>query len=201
MSKKLIIIGASGHGKVVADIALLNGYEDIVFLDDDPGKKECLGFPVIGDVSLLESIEGEVFVGIGDNRIREAYMKAHPEREYPVFVHPRAVVARDVKLGRGTVVMAGAVINPGADIGEGSVVNTGSSVDHDSIVGDYSFVAPGARICGCVNIGDRVWAGAGSVVINCVSVCDDCMIGAGSTVLHDIKEPGTYFGTPARRKD
>ena len=194
---RLIIIGASGHGKVVADIAVLNGYEDIVFLDDDESLKECAGFPVIGKSN--EAPDGEVFVAVGNPQTRKRLMEFYEDRIQPVLIHPNAVVAGDVEIGSGTVVMAGTVINPGARVGRGVIVNTSSSIDHDCSVGDYSHVSVGAHLCGTVRVNDSVWIGAGATVINNVNICGGCMIGAGAVVIKDISEPGTYVGVPARK--
>ena len=193
---RLVIIGASGHGEVVADIAALNGYEDIVFLDDNASIKECAGYPVVGKTS--EAPEGAVFVAIGSSDVRKRLMKQYHDREQPKLIHPSAVVAKGTEIGEGSVVVAGVVINPGARIGRGVIVNTGSSIDHDCGVGNYSHVAVGVRLCGTVYIGEGTWIGAGATVINNVNVCDSCVIGAGSVVIRDIVRPGTYAGTPAR---
>jgi sugar O-acyltransferase (sialic acid O-acetyltransferase NeuD family) len=193
---RLIVIGASGHGKVVADIAVLNCYEDIVFLDDDEAIKECASFPVIGKST--EAPDGEILVAVGNPQTRKRLMELYKDRTQPVLIHPNAVVAEDVKIGSGTVVMAGAVINPGTKIGRGVIVNTSSSIDHDCSVGDYSHVSVGAHLCGTVKVEDGVWIGAGATVINNVNICGGCTIGAGAVVIKDIKEPGTYVGVPAK---
>ena len=194
---KLIIIGASGHGKVVADIARLNGYSDVVFLDDDETIKECAGYPVVGKST--EAPAGEVFVAVGNAKIRKKLMERFKDRTHPILIHPSAVLAKDVKIGDGTVVMAGAVINPGAKIGKGCIVNTSSSIDHDCEVGDYSHISVGAHLSGTVIVGKDTWIGAGATVSNNVSICGGCMIGAGAVVIKDIDEPGTYVGVPAKQ--
>lgn len=193
---KLIIIGASGHGKVVADIAKHNGYEEIVFLDDDELLRECAGYPVVGKSD--SAPEGEVFVAIGNAKIRKMLMERFSDRIQPALIHPNAVIAEDVLIGEGTVVMAGAVVNSGSVIGKGSIINTCSSVDHDCIVADYVHVAVGAHLCGTVKVGESTWIGAGATISNNVSICGNCMIGAGTVVVKDIKEEGTYIGVPAR---
>lgn len=192
---KLTIIGASGHGKVVADIARLNGYSGIVFLDDDESVKECAGYPVIGKST--EAPEGEVFVAVGNAAIRKQIMERYDERLMPVLIHPSAVIASDVKIEKGTVVMAGAVINPGTKIGRGVIVNTTSSIDHDCAVGDYVHISVGAHLCGTVHIGNSTWIGAGATISNNINICESCMIGAGAVVIKDIEVPGTYVGVPA----
>jgi sugar O-acyltransferase (sialic acid O-acetyltransferase NeuD family) len=193
---RLVIIGASGHGKVVADIAELNGYKDIVFLDDDESIKECAGWPVVGKSS--EAPDGEVFVAVGNPETRKRLMELYCDRIQPVLIHPKATVAEVVKIGSGTVVMAGVVINPGVTIGKGVIVNTSSSIDHDCSVGDYSHISVGAHLCGTVKVEDIVWVGAGATVINNVNICGGCTIGAGAVVIKDIDKSGTYVGVPAK---
>ena len=194
---RLIIIGASGHGKVIADIAAKNGYKEIVFLDDDETVKDCAGFPVIGKAQEAKILSGDKIVAIGNATIRE---RIQSEIETISLIHPDAVIGRRVKIGRGTVVMAGTVINSDAVIGNGCIINTSSSVDHDCVVEDYSHIAVGAHLCGTVHVGKSTWIGAGATVSNNISICDNCVIGAGATVIKDIEKPGTYIGVPARLK-
>lgn len=204
MHKKLIIIGASGQGKVVADIALkLNKYEEISFLDDNENAQECMGIPVIGKSSDMEEYvdKADFFVAIGNAKIRK---KLTEQLEVlgamiPVLIHPNAVIGEWVTVGKGTVIMAGAVVNPNCAIGKGCIVNTCSSVDHDCCIGDYVHVAVGAHIAGTVSIKDNTFIGAGVAIKNNVSICADCIIGAGAVVVKDIEEAGTYVGVPARR--
>lgn len=195
--KRLIIVGASGHGKVVADIALLNGYTDIVFLDDDESIKECLGFPVVGKTSDAKSMSGDFFVAIGNSSIRKRISES---LHCVTLIHPKAVIGRDVTVGAGSVVMAGAVVNPGTIIGKSCIINTLSSVDHDCVIGDYSHIAVGAHICGTVVIGEETWIGAGATVINNISISGNSIIGAGATVVKTIEKMGIYVGTPAQAK-
>lgn len=196
--KRLIIIGASGHGKVIADIALLNGYEDIVFLDDDESIKKCAGFPVIGKTSEAKTLDGDKVVAIGNAKIRQRIMS---DIQTVTLVHSKAVIGRNVEIGEGTVVMAGAVINPESKIGKGCIINTDSSVDHDCIIGDFVHVAVGAHICGTVKVGHGTWIGAGATVSNNISICANVTLGAGTVVVKDIAEDGTYIGVPARKMD
>lgn len=195
---RLIIIGASGHGKVVADIAVRNGYQDIVFLDDNERTKTCAGFPVVG--SSMNAPAGDIFVAIGEAKDRKRLMEYYQDRLIPTLIHPNATVAPNAEIGAGTVVTAGAVINPSAKIGSGCIINTCSSVDHDCVVSDYVHVAVGAHLCGAVTVGKGTMIGAGATVINNVNVCEDCIIGAGAVVIHNIKMPGIYIGVPAEIK-
>lgn len=196
--KKLIIIGASGHGKVIADIAIRNGYEDIVFLDDDENVKECAGFPVIGKTREALQLDGDKIVAIGNPKIRERIQE--DISGIVTLIHPDAVISRRVEIGEGSVIMAGAVVNTDVVIGKGCIINTAASVDHDCMLGDFVHVSVGSHLSGTVNVGKRTWIGAGSTVSNNVNICGDCMIGAGAVVIKDIDKPGTYIGVPAREK-
>ena len=197
--RKLAIIGASGHGKVVADIARKNGYKEIVFLDDDESIHECGGYQVKGKSSEAGTIDADIIVGIGNAGIRKRIKKKKKKKKLATLIHPDAVIAEDVAIGAGTVVMAGAVINPGVRIGKGCIINTCSSVDHDCVVGDYVHISVGSHLCGTVSVGDGTWIGAGATVSNNVSICSDSMIGAGAVVVKDIDSAGTYMGVPARK--
>lgn len=197
--RKLAIIGASGHGKVVADIARKNGYKKIVFLDDDESIHECGGYPVIGKSIEAGMIEADVIVGIGNSGVRKRIQDSIPNEKLTTLIHPDAVIAEDVVMGVGTVVMAGAVINPGVRIGKGCIINTCSSVDHDCDVGDYVHIAVGSHLCGTVSVGDGTWIGAGTTVSNNISICSGCMIGAGAVIVKNIDSAGTYMGVPARK--
>lgn len=196
--KKLTIIGASGHGKVVADIAKLNGYQEIVFLDDNEMVNFCGKYPVIGSSKDIISQSNHLFVAIGNFNIRKRIMEQFPNKVYPVLIHPNAVIAESARIGKGSVIMAGTVINSDARIGEGCIINTSSSIDHDCSVGNYVHIAVGAHLCGTVSVGNETWIGAGATVSNNITICDNCIVGAGSVVVRNLTVKGKYFGVPAR---
>ena len=198
---RLIIVGASGHGKVVADIARLNGYTDILFLDNNSEIKNCAGHHVLGPDSMLSELNGDVFIAVGNATVRKKLMEQYSDRLFPILIHPQAVVADSVKLGSGTVVMAGVVINPETTVGKGCIINTASSVDHDCDISDYVHVSVGAHVAGTVNIGEGTWVGAGAIISNNINVCENCMIGAGAVVITSITVEGTYIGVPAKRNN
>ena len=197
---RLIIVGASGHGKVVADIAILNGYKEIVFLDNNPDISECAGFRVIGPDSMAAELDGDLFIAVGDSKVRKHLMDVNSNRYFPLLVHPDAVIAKGTAIGDGTVIMAGTVVNPGVKIGRGCIINTCSSVDHDCVIGDFVHIAVGSHLSGTVKVGNETWIGAGATVSNNVNICGRCIIGAGAVVIKDIEEEGTYIGVPAKKK-
>lgn len=197
---RLVIIGASGHGKVVADIAEKNGYDEIRFYDDNESIRSCGKWPVVGTIEKAMGTRDDVFIGIGDARIRETLMKNFTDCRFPVLIHPNAVVAADVEIGEGTVIMAGAVVNPGAKIGRGVILNTCSSVDHDCVIADFVHVSVGAHLSGTVVVGQRTWIAIGAIISNNITICPDCVIGAGAVVIKSIASPGIYVGVPAEYK-
>lgn len=202
--KNLIIIGASGHGKVVADIASrMNRYEKICFLDDNMSIHSCLGFPVVGATGDYRKFisESDFFVAIGNADVRKKIQEQLLAENacIPTLIHPQAIIGSSVRIGIGTVVMAGAVVNPDVTIGTGCIINTGGSVDHDCVIGDYVHVAVGAHIAGAVSVGDSTWIGAGAIVSNNIHICGHSMIGAGAVVVTDIENEGTYIGVPAKK--
>lgn len=201
---RLVFIGASGHGKVCAEVAEMNGYSEILFLDDNRKLKECGSYPVVGAEADFEKFMDEntgFFVSIGNTetrkRIQEEIM--HSNGRFVTLIHPDAVVSKNVRIGVGTVIMAGVVINSGTVICNGVIVNTSSSIDHDCKIAQYSHIAVGAHLCGGVKIGVESWIGVGASVNNNMDICGGCTVGAGAVVVKDIKEAGTYIGVPARR--
>lgn len=204
MKNKLLIIGASGHGKVVADIALkMNKWQSIAFLDDDKSIKTSIGLEVIGtsDDIFTHIDEYEIFVGIGNNDTRQ---RIHEMLEtfgasIPILIHPSAVIGSQVDVGTGTVVMAGVVVNCCTKIGKGCIINTGSTIDHDNCIEDFVHVSPGSHLAGTVKVGKGSWLGIGSVVSNNINIANGCKVGAGSVVVKDISESGVYVGVPVRR--
>ena len=197
--KRLIIIGASGHGKVVADIAVHSGYDQIEFLDDDETLIKCGSWPVVGKCNRASETDGDLFVAIGNSDTRKKFVEQFSDKRLVTLIHPDAVIADGIRLGAGSVVMAGAVINPDAKIGKGCIINTSSSVDHDCQIEDYVHIAVGVHLSGTVHVGEGSWIGAGATVSNNVNICGGCMIGAGAVVIKDITEPGTYVGVPAKK--
>lgn len=202
MHKNVIIIGASGHGKVIADIILSSG--DIVrgFLDDalDLQNKSVAGFSILGVTADYKKFSDcEFVIAIGDPYIREKIATALSVKWYTA-VHPSAVISSlGVEIGEGTVVMANAVVNTCAKIGRHCIINTGAIAEHDNVLEDFVHLSPNSTLAGTVKIGKSTHIGVGACVKNNVSIVSDCIIGAGAAVVKDIVESGTYVGVPVRK--
>lgn len=200
MCRKVIVIGAGGHGRVVADIVNASGDVLEGFLDDSRMEPPC-------DIKLLGRVEDytaftsdhSFIVAIGDPRIRRKIVERLGHVRWYTAIHPTAVISKTgVCIGEGSAIMANAVVNPYAKIGCHCIINTAAVVEHDNVVGDYAHISVGAKLGGTVEIGMNTWVGIGACVKNNVHVCGDCMIGAGTVVLHDIETAGTYYGLPAK---
>ena len=202
MNENVVIIGAGGHGKVVADIIRMSGDKVIGFLDDNPERQEIFaGIPILGRINEYKRFPNAKYViAIGNASIREKIAFSLQEVQWYTAVHPAASFSRfDTKMGEGTVVMAQAVINPGAVIGKHCIINSGAVVEHDDMIEDFVHISVGSKLAGNVHIGRRTWIGIGGVINNNLSICNDCVIGAGGVVVKDIGRPGTYIGIPVKK--
>ncbi len=206
MIKRLAIIGASGHGKVIADIAELNGWNEIVFFDDAyPNVSFEKNWKVVGSTANLilmkEDFDGFI-VAIGDNAIRldKTNMLISKGLNAVSLIHPNAVISKYVSIDVGSVIMAGAIINPFVKIAKAAIINTASSIDHDCVLSDGVHVSPGVCLAGSVEVGELAWLGIGSVVKQCVKIGKNAVVGAGAVVIKDIPNHVTVMGNPAKIK-
>jgi sugar O-acyltransferase (sialic acid O-acetyltransferase NeuD family) len=202
---RFFVYGASGHGKVVADILLARNIAVEGFIDDDPGRRSArlLGLRVLGDSKWLadQARSGPVStaLGIGDNfaRRRVANRCVAENVELITAVHPSATIAGSAILGRGVVVAAGCRVNPDAYVGEGTILNTGTVVEHDCRIGNFTHLSPNVAMGGGSGLGDYSWLGMGSVVIHGVTVGSGCIVGAGAAVIQDVRDWVVTVGVPA----
>ena len=201
----LLIIGAGGHGKVIADIAsALGKWDQIAFVDDKyPDLTQVLDWPVIGGMEDFRNHREEypdVFVAVGDNAVRQKITIWSEEAGFhlPTLIHPRAAVSRLAVIGAGTIINSQSAVNANATIGKGCIVNTGATVGHDCVLGDFVHVAPGASLAGETVIGDGCWIGMRSAVIEQLTVGKGVVIGAGAVVTRNIPDNKLVVGIPAK---
>jgi sugar O-acyltransferase (sialic acid O-acetyltransferase NeuD family) len=201
----LLVLGAGGHGKVVADAAISMRLWDLIAFADDRGDTltRPLGLEVVGAVSDFEALSRRfdcVAFGIGDNRTRlSLYARClQAQHQLPVIVHASAAVSPHASVGPGSVIFAQAAVNVGANLGPACIVNTAATVDHDCLLGEGVHVSPGANLAGNVTIGPRTWIGIGACVRQGIRVAHDVMVGAGSVVVADVEAGATVLGVPAR---
>lgn len=201
--KRLIILGASSHGKDCLDIALKMGlWNEIAFLDDDVTKTQALGFRIIGNVDHASDFlpNSDFFVALGNVSLRELLtQKLDLIRANIVsLIHPSASIALNVDIDRGSCFFANSVVNNSASIARGCIVNIAACVAHDAIIHPFVHLSPGSVIGGNVSIGSKAWIGMGAKVISNVSICDETRIAAGTYVLKDIAATGVYHGLHAQ---
>jgi sugar O-acyltransferase (sialic acid O-acetyltransferase NeuD family) len=208
LTMRILIIGAGGHGRVVAD-AIIEArragahVEPVGFLDDDTSRTGRVhgSVPVVGGLDARARVPHDaVIVAIGDNATRArvtAAMETAGER-LAVSRHPTAIVAADVEMSAGSMISAGAQIMTGTRLGRGVIVNTGAIIDHDATIGDWAHVAPGVVVGGDVVIGAGTLVGLGARVLPGVRIGKHATIGAGAVVLTDVPDDTTYAGVPAR---
>ncbi|KIE19441.1 acetyltransferase [Vibrio sinaloensis] len=201
--KSCAILGASGHGKVVAEIAELNGYQNITFFDDRwPSLTSVEHWDVSGDTAALLVVASEydvVVVAIGHNATRCTKQRelSAAGANFDVLVHPTAVISKYASIKAGTVVMANAVVNPFSDVGASCIINTSSIVEHDCRLAEGVHISPNASLAGGVEVGENSWLGIGSQVKQLVLIGRNVVVGAGSTVINNIPDFQTVVGSPA----
>lgn len=205
----IIVIGSSGHAKVVIDILERQGGYRIVGLIDAfrAVGEETLGYRVLGAESdlpvLMERLAiAGVLVAIGDNyvraRVTASVAALCPQLPFVSAVHPQASVGRVVRIGAGSVVMAGAVVNPGCEVGPGCIVNTRASLDHDSVMEAFSSLAPAAATGGNCYLGTCSALGMGALLLQRIRIGVHSVIGAGAVVTRPVGDLCVSYGAPAK---
>ena len=204
MNKQVVIIGAGGHAKVIADIIIKSG--DIVygFLDDNINKGTYIidKYKILGkleDCISMQEKDSKLYfiIAIGNNHTRKTIAEKY-NLNYYTAIHPTAVIGLDVKLGKGTTVMANTCVNSSTKIGKHCIINTGAIIEHDNVIENHVHVSPNATLCGTVKVGECTHIGAGAVIKNNTSIIGNCVVGAGTVVVKNIEKRGTYIGVPAK---
>ena len=205
---RVLIVGAGGHAQVIADILLNMKSQDreltpLGFLDDSHSLhgKHFLGLPVLGPLASCPSIEHDaIIIAIGDNRIRRCLFEEFKVKGECFFIarHPSSIVASNATIGAGSMICAGAVVNPSSAIGENVILNTGCTIDHHNHLGDHVHIAPGVSLGGEVTIGKGTLVGIGATVIPRCSIGEWSIVGAGSLVTRSLPNHALAVGIPAR---
>ncbi len=191
----LYLYGASGHGKVIAEIAEDLGFTDITFIDVDSSKKRMLDYKVI------EPFVGQnlnAVVSIGNNIIRKKITLENTTFSYQILKHPKTSISKRSQIGEGTVVMAGVSINSEVIIGKHCIINTNASIDHDCVIQDFVHVSPNVALAGNVTVGEGTHIGIGSSVMQGIKIGKWCTIGAGSVIIKDVPDGATIVGNPGK---
>jgi sugar O-acyltransferase (sialic acid O-acetyltransferase NeuD family) len=197
---KLVIIGAGGHAKVVADTAQLSGWQVLGFADDDV-KANLFGLPHLGEPSDLKLPKDvQVIIAIGSNRIRQKLALAFSNRfTWATVIHPKAFISSHATVQMGTVIFAGAVIQADTIIGQHCIINSSASIDHDCKIADYCHVAPNATLTGGINLETGVFIGAGAVIAPSKQIGAWSTLGAGGVAVKNLQSNETFTGVPAKK--
>jgi acetyltransferase EpsM len=203
----VLVWGGSGHGRVVADVARSIGYLVAGYADVDLKRLgsvvDGLGARVLGDDAFLEAWLAEddtriLAMGVGANQLRLAMSQRFVDDRLPTLVHPSAVIAAPMRVGPGSVILAGVVINASAVIGRAAIINSASVIEHDVVVGNGVHISPGAVLTGECRVDEEAWVGANATVLPGIRIGARAMVGAGAVVLADVPAGSTVVGNPAR---
>jgi UDP-N-acetylbacillosamine N-acetyltransferase len=205
LKRKIIVWGAGGHARVVADVLKSNDFEIAGFIDDINAERRgelFCGAKVFANLDECRTEEiRDAFIAIGENPARASKAGLALKEGYRLvsLVHPRAIVAEGVILGPGTVVMAGAVLQPGSVVGSNVIINTLSSVDHECLLADNVHICPGARLAGKVRVDQFATVGIGATVIDKIRIGEGALVAAGAVVIQNVPANVVVAGVPAAR--
>lgn len=191
----LYLYGASGHGKVIAEIAEENGFEIQAFIDADETKISMLKYKIVHHIPTKLS---NLIISIGNNNIRKKIAEENSELTYPVLIHPSANISKRSIIKDGTVVMAGVSLNTDVAIGKHCIINTNASIDHDCIIEDFVHISPNAALAGNVEVGEGTHIGIGACIIQGIKIGKWCTIGAGAVIIKDVPDGATVVGNPGK---
>jgi sugar O-acyltransferase (sialic acid O-acetyltransferase NeuD family) len=196
--KSLVIYGCGGHARSLADVALANGIEHLIFVDDhaQPDEKQ-FGFDVVKTISLEKNMD--CILALGDNEQRAALFESLQNDNIITLISNHAHIGKNAQIAKGVFIANGAHIGPNTTIDVNTIINTHCVLEHDCVIGKHSHISVNAAVAGKCAIGDFVMIGIGASVIDGIKICSHVIVGAGAAVVDDITEPGTYVGLPARK--
>ncbi len=193
----MIILGASGHAKVVIRAAEAANKQIVAVFDRNKDLESVLNYKIVGDYDPELYPNEKLVIAIGDNVIRKRAAES-VEHAFTTIIHKSALVDESVSIGEGTVVFQGVIVQPDVRIGKHVILNTGCSVDHDCVIGDYVHIAPQSTLCGTVTVGDNTLIGANATIAPNVTIGANVTVGAGAAVFRDLPDNVTAVGNPAR---
>lgn len=207
---KIIVIGSSGYAKVIIDIIEKAGEYDIIGLTDEtrPIGESTIGYTVLGNEKQLLPLFEEhpnlsLVMAIGDNWTRyhavQRVSKIYPSATFPSIIHPSVQIGKDVTLGKGVVMMAGAIVNSDSSIGDFTIINTKASLDHDNIIGNFASLGPNATTGGNVHIGAFSAIGISATIKHGIKVGEQAVIGGNSFLYHNCEDYEVMYGVPAKK--
>lgn len=204
MKNKINIIGAGGHARALISLLEHNNFKVSGIFDDTyskSSKEGICGYKIIGKIrDAQKSLNRKFILAVGDNLERKELLSIFLSKLLREnVIHPRAIIEKGVVMGICNQIFTNVSIGTGVILGDNNIINTGAIIEHESSLGCHNHLSVGAIVCGRASVGDNCFIGAGSVIIDKVRVCDNSIIGANTTVIEDIKTPGTYVGSPARK--
>jgi sugar O-acyltransferase (sialic acid O-acetyltransferase NeuD family) len=197
METSVTLYGASGHSKVIIDILKSNSTAIAGIIDDNPKTSGILGFSVVKNEGLDYSDIQSMIISIGNNKVRQR-ISGQLKMKYVNAIHPTAVLSNEITLGEGTVIMAGAIINPHAFIGNHCIINTGAVIEHDCHIADFAHISPHVSLAGNVQVGEGSHIGIGATVIQGIKIGKWATIGAGAVIIRDIPDYAVVVGNPGK---
>lgn len=197
MENDVILYGASGHCKVIIDILECAGIGIQTITDDNPKTATILGKPITQSGTIAFNPSDCVILSIGNNKVRKKLSQQLNVR-FVNAIHPDSTVSKHSKVAEGTVIMAGAVINPDAVIGKHCIINSGAIVEHDCVIDDFAHISPNASLAGGVHVGEGSQVGIGATVIQGIKIGKWVVIGAGAVIIKDIPDNSVVVGNPGK---
>ena len=194
----MVIVGAGGHGRVILDAALASGLQVAGFVAD-PVQGPVNGMPFLGPTAMLDELAEthRFIVAIGDQQARRD-LALRLDGRLQTVIHPTAWVSPSARIGQGTAIIGGVIVNANSEVGDFCILNTGCSVDHDCRLADGVQICPGARLAGGVSCGEDAFIGTGAIAVPGIRIGARAIVGAGSVVVQDVAENTKVIGNPAR---
>lgn len=194
----MYLFGASGHCKVIIDIIQKSNFDVIeCVFDDNPIMNSIYNIPVLKPEKPDFFYDKSLIISIGNNKIRQK-LANKISANYQIAIHPNSIIASNVSIGEGSVIMAGAILNPDVKVGKHCIVNSGSVVEHDCILNDFVHVSPNVALAGNVFIDKGSHIGIGAVIIQGIKIGKWVTIGAGAVVIKDVPDYAIIVGNPGK---